>query len=259
MASAASNLSTLFGTQICEDLMAFVDDDESLNICRQVSSDLQFSADSVQDGGINVALTRIEAGSSPKVVLADISRSMDPEGDITRLVRKMGPSNSLIILGTSNDVAVFRRMVALGASDYLVKPLSNEVLRDAIENVDRQAAAAQTAQAGRLTVIVGVRGGVGASTIATNLAWIMANEEKLSTALLDLDLHFGTSTLALDVETGGGFREALENPHRLDKLFLDSAISKVGDKLAVLGTEEPIEEFVDVNPESIDTDRKSVV
>jgi len=253
MASAASNLSTLFGTQICEDLMAFVDDEDSLSVCRQVASDLHWPADSVQDGGIATALGRIEPGNSPKVIVADISRSLDPEGDITRLIRKIGPENSLIILGTSNDVSVFRRMIALGAKDYIVKPLTAEVFKDAVENIDRQALAAQVAQSGRLTVVIGVRGGVGASTIATNLAWIMATEEKLRTALLDLDLHFGTSTLALDLETGGGFREALENPHRLDKLFLDRAIAKVGENLAVLGTEEPIEEFVDVNPESIDT------
>ncbi|MEP3244571.1 MAG: AAA family ATPase [Sneathiella sp.] len=253
MASAASNLSTLFGTQICEDFMAFVDDEHSLGICREVASDKDWPADAVQDGGINLALERIEAGHSPKVVFADISRSLDPEGDITRLVRKMGPQNSLIVLGASNDVAVFRKMVSLGASDYLVKPLTAELFEDAVENIDRQAQATKVAQSGRLTVVIGVRGGVGASTIATNIAWIMANEEKLSTMLLDLDLHFGTTTLALDIETGGGFREALENPHRLDKLFLDSAISKASDRLAVLGTEEPIEEFVDVNPESIDT------
>ncbi|MEH6404535.1 MAG: cellulose synthase operon protein YhjQ/BcsQ [Sneathiella sp.] len=253
MASAASNLSTLFGTQVCEDLMAFVDDEDSLSVCRQVASDLHWPADAVQDGGIAMALDRIEPGNSPKVIVADISRSIDPEGDITRLIRKIGPENSLVILGTSNDVSVFRRMIALGAKDYLVKPLTAEVFKDAVENVDRQALAAQVAQSGRLTVVIGVRGGAGASTIATNLAWIMASEENLRTALLDLDLHFGTSTLALDLETGGGFREALENPHRLDKLFLDRAISKVGDNLAVLGTEEPIEEFVDVNPESIDT------
>ncbi len=253
MASAASNLSTLFGTQVDEEFMAFVDDEHSLGICRQVASEKEWSADSIQDGGIGVALERIEAGHSPKVVFADISRSLDPEADITRLVRKMGPNNNLILLGASNDVAVFRKLIALGASDYLVKPLTADLFIDAVENIDKQAQAQKVAQSGRLTVVIGVRGGVGASTIATNMAWIMANEENLSTALLDLDLHFGTSTLALDIETGGGFREALENPHRLDKLFLDSALSKVGDKLAVLGTEEPIEEFVDVNPESIDT------
>jgi len=253
MANAASNLSTLFGTQVCEDLMAFVDDEHSLAVCKQASEDKGLSSDAVQDGGIAEALNRIEPGHSPKIVIVDISRSLDPEGDVTRLVRKMGPSNSLIILGTSNDVSVFRKMISLGAHDYLVKPLTAELFKDAIEQVDRQTASLQTTQSGRLTVVIGVRGGAGASTIATNIAWIMAEEENLETALLDLDLHFGTTTLALDVESGGGFREALENPHRLDKLFLDSAITKATDKLAVLGTEEPIEEFVDVNPDSIDT------
>lgn len=251
MASAASNLSTLFGNQVFEDLMVFVDDEHSLGVCRAAASDIGFSADAVQDGGITEAISRIEPGHSPKKVVVDISRSLDPEADVTRLVRKMGPSNSLIILGTSNDVTVFRKMVSLGAHDYLVKPLSAEVFSDAVQNVDKQTST-HGAQSGKLTVVIGVRGGAGASTIATNLAWIMANEENLNTALLDLDLHFGTSTLSLDVESGGGFREALENPHRLDKLFLDSAITKAGDRLAVLGTEEPIEEFVDINPESID-------
>ncbi|MCF8467149.1 MAG: AAA family ATPase [Sneathiella sp.] len=252
MAKSASNLSTLFGTAICEDFMAFVDDEKSLEVSREVCSALDFSNDATQDGGITAALNRIEPGNSPKVVLADISKSADPDGDITRLIRKMGPDNTLIILGTSNDVGAFRKMIALGARDYLVKPLTVEVLKDAVENVDRQSLALHAAQSGRLTVLVGVRGGVGATTIATNLAWIMANEEKLPTALLDLDLHFGTTTLSLDIETGGGFREALENPHRLDKLFLDSAIVKDGDRLAVLGTEEPIDELVEISEESID-------
>ncbi|WP_169569732.1 cellulose synthase operon protein YhjQ/BcsQ [Sneathiella limimaris] len=253
MASTAANLSTLFGNQVNEDLMVFVDDEHSLGVCRAAASDLGASTDAIQDGGIVEALNRIEPGHSPKKVVADISRSLDPEADVTRLVRKMGPTNHLIIIGTSNDVKVFRKMIALGAQDYLVKPLTAEDFVDAVDHVDKAGAAANTAQSGKLTVIIGVRGGTGASTIATNLAWIMANEERMTTALLDLDLHFGTSTLSLDVESGGGFREALENPHRLDKLFLDSAITKAGDRLAVLGTEEPIEEFVDVNPDSIDT------
>jgi len=253
MASTASNLSTLFGNQVCEDMMAFVDDEHTLEVCRTAAGDKGFPTDAVQDGGIIEALNRIEPGHSPKIVMVDISRSLDPEGDVTRLVRKMGPANALIILGASNDVAIFRKMISLGAQDYLVKPLTTELFNEAVDNVNKQATAGQTLQSGKLTVVVGVRGGVGASTIATNLAWIMANEEKLSCVLLDLDLHFGTTTLALDVESGGGFREALENPHRLDKLFLDSAIIKIGENMAVLGTEEPIEEFVDVNPESIDT------
>ena len=252
MAKSSSSLSTLFGNAVVEEYMGFLEDEKSLEVSRDVCKSLEYSADATLDGGITAALNRIEPGQSPKVVLADITKSMDPDGDITRLIRKMGPENTLIVLGASNDVSEFRKMVALGAKDYLVKPLTADVLKDAIENVGRQSQALHAAQSGKLTVVVGVRGGVGATTIATNLAWIMANEEKLPTALMDMDLHFGTTTLSLDIETGGGFREALENPHRLDKLFLDSAIVKDGDRLAVLGTEEPIDELVDVNEESID-------
>lgn len=248
----SSSLSTLFGNAVCEDYMGFLDDEKSLEVSREVCSALDYSMDATLDGGITAALSRIEPGHSPKVVLADITQSIDPDSDITRLIRKMGPENTLIVLGASNDVSEFRKMIALGAKDYLVKPLTAEVLKDAVENVGRQSQALSAAQSGKLTVVVGVRGGVGATTIATNLAWIMANEEKLPTALMDMDLHFGTTTLSLDIETGGGFREALENPHRLDKLFLDSAIVKDGDRLAVLGTEEPIDELVDMNEESID-------
>ncbi|MZR31906.1 response regulator [Sneathiella litorea] len=248
----SSSLSTLFGNSVCEEYMGFLEDEKSLEVNREVCAALEYSDDATLDGGITAALGRIEPGNSPKVVLADITESVDPDGDITRLVRKMGADNTLIVLGTSNEVSEFRKMIALGAKDYLVKPLTAEVLKDAIENIGRQSQALNAAQSGKLTVVVGVRGGVGATTIATNLAWIMANEEKLPTALMDLDLHFGTTTLSLDIETGGGFREALENPHRLDKLFLDSAIVKDGNHLAVLGTEEPIDELVDVSEESID-------
>lgn len=248
----SSSLSTLFGNAVVEEYMGFLEDEKSLEVSREVCKALEYATDATLDGGITAALNRIEPGHSPKVVLADITKSMDPDGDITRLIRKMGPDNTLIVLGASNDVGEFRKMIALGAKDYLVKPLTAEVLKDAVENVDRQSQALHAAQSGKLTVVVGVRGGVGATTIATNLAWIMANEEKLPTALMDMDLHFGTTTLSLDIETGGGFREALENPHRLDKLFLDSAIVKDGDRLAVLGTEEPIDELIEVNEESID-------
>lgn len=234
MGNAASNLSTLFGTQVCEDYMAFVDDEHSLGVSREVCSALEWSADASQDGGITAALERIEPGSSPKVVLVDVSKSIDPDGDITRLIRKVGPHNTLIILGTSNDVSVFRKMIALGAKDYLVKPLTMEVLKDAVENVDRQSQAFQAAQSGRLTVVVGVRGGVGATTIATNMAWIMANEEKLGTALLDLDLHFGTSTLSLDIETGGGFREALETHTVWINCSWTAQLSRTGTNLLFL-------------------------
>ena len=91
-----------------------------------------------------------------------------------------------------------------------------------------------------MAAVIGVRGGVGASTIATSLAWLMGDKAGRSTALLDLDVHFGTGALALDLEPGRGLTDAIENPSRIDGLFIERAMVRANDKLCVLSAEAPI-------------------
>jgi pilus assembly protein CpaE len=90
------------------------------------------------------------------------------------------------------------------------------------------------------TAVVGTRGGVGASTLATSLAWLFSADHKLPTALLDLDVHFGTGALALDLEPGRGLTDAIENPSRIDGLFIERAMIRANDHLAILSAEAPI-------------------
>ena len=91
-----------------------------------------------------------------------------------------------------------------------------------------------------MAAVIGVRGGVGASTVATSLAWLMGDKGGRSTALLDLDVHFGTGALALDLEPGRGLTDAIENPSRIDGLFIERAMVRANDKLCVLSAEAPI-------------------
>jgi len=88
--------------------------------------------------------------------------------------------------------------------------------------------------------IVGTRGGVGASTLATSLAWLFSVEHERSTALLDLDVHFGTGALALDLEPGRGLTDAIDNPSRIDGLFIERAMIRANDRLAIMSAEAPI-------------------
>jgi pilus assembly protein CpaE len=104
----------------------------------------------------------------------------------------------------------------------------------------------------RRIAVVGSRGGVGATTVAINLAWIFAEELKMKTALLDLDLEFGTIALSLDLEPTRGLREALENPGRIDSLFISSALSKLTERLSVLAAEESLGGEVAFNPGAVD-------
>ena len=91
-----------------------------------------------------------------------------------------------------------------------------------------------------MTAVIGVRGGVGASTLATSLAWLLGEKAHRSTALLDLDVHFGTGALALDLEPGRGLTDAIENPSRIDGLFIERAMVRANERLSVLSAEAPI-------------------
>src|SRR5687768_14955827 len=91
-----------------------------------------------------------------------------------------------------------------------------------------------------MAAVIGVRGGVGASTLATSLAWLMGDKAGRSTALLDLDIHFGTGALALDLEPGRGLTDAIENPSRIDGLFIERAMIRANERLSVLSAEAPL-------------------
>ncbi len=68
--------------------------------------------------------------------------------------------------------------------------------------------------------VIGARGGVGASTVVSSLAYL-TSKDKRQTALLDLDVHFGTGALSLDLEPGAAGPSAVENPSRIDGLFIE--------------------------------------
>src|SRR5690606_18951041 len=64
--------------------------------------------------------------------------------------------------------------------------------------------------------------------------------DKRSTAVLDLDVHFGTGALSLDLEPGRGLTDAVENPSRIDGLFIERAMVRANENLAILSAEAPI-------------------
>ena len=103
-----------------------------------------------------------------------------------------------------------------------------------------------------MIVFIGSRGGVGATTSAVSCAWLLATERRERVALVDLDLHFGTVALKLDLDPGSGLCEALEQPSRIDSLFIERAMIKVTDNLRVLAAEASAAQHVAVDAGAVD-------
>ena len=174
-----------------------------------------------------------------------MSESGDPLNDINSLAEVCEPGTVVIAMGQVNDVRLYRDLIVSGLQDYLLKPTSPEQLRDALTQAQAifNAPKVQEGATERPHVtaaVVGTRGGVGASMIATSLAWYCSTHGARDTAMLDLDVHFGTGALTMDMEPGRGLTDAIDNPSRIDGLFIERAMIKANEKLSLLSAEAPI-------------------
>jgi pilus assembly protein CpaE len=163
-----------------------------------------------------------------------------------------GTDLKLLALGTVNDVSLFRDLLAAGASDYLVKPISREALAIGLERQTSSASGGPGGGLGQIIAFIGSRGGVGTTTAAVGCAWLLSERHKENTVLVDLDLHFGTVALNLDSDPGNGLCEALEQPSRIDALFVDRATVKASDTLRILAAEAAIAETLMIDAGAID-------
>jgi pilus assembly protein CpaE len=228
-----------------EPFMAFVCDEASAEAVRPVAVELGWNAEKVNKGGLRNAVQTLSVSASPQILFVDLSESGDPLNDINSLAEVCEPGTVVIAAGQINDVRLYRDLVASGIQDYMLKPLGADVMRDAFSHAQAMLNAPRQAEGSAerphcAAAVIGTRGGVGASTIATSLAWLLSEKEGRTTALLDLDVHFGTGALSLDLEPGRGLTDAIENPSRIDGLFIERAMVKASERLAVLSAEAPI-------------------
>ncbi len=224
---------------------AFVCDEETAELLRPVAVEHGWSPEKVNKGGLRNAVQTLSVSASPNILFVDLSESGDPLNDINALAEVCEPGTVVIAAGQVNDVRLYRDLLGSGIQEYLLKPFTADQLRDAFAHAQMTISGPRVTETATekpnvMAAVIGARGGVGASTIASSLAWLMGDKGGRSTALLDLDIHFGTGALGLDLEPGRGLTDAIENPSRIDGLFIERAMVRANDKLCVLSAEAPI-------------------
>ncbi len=236
-----------------QSLVAFVADDVTKALLDEVAR-AHWPESVVEMGGLDAAASHLQSAPAPHLLIVDLGDSDEPYSDLMTLADSCDPTTNVVALGKVNDLALYKQFINAGVADYLVKPISGEELETALF-----AAALPRSNPGEtvvespaeIYVVVGARGGVGASLIAANGAWIMAQEKGRRVALVDLDVQFGTAALSLDLVPTGGMIEALQNPSRLDSLFMASAMVPKSDNLAVLAAEEELGRDPSYAPEAL--------
>ncbi len=231
--------------------IAYLLDADSEGVARNSFADLGFIEAHVRHGGIDTAIDELARDGWPRFLIVDISGIADPMPHINRLAESADPETEVIIVGEHNDIVLYRDLKDAGVAEYFYKPLIGSLLNRALAGINSGTATPRPSHSGRLVLVLGARGGVGTTTIATNLAWFFAEVRQRSVLLLDLDLHTGDAALQLDAQPGHGLREALDDPRRIDELFLERGVVSVTSHLGLLAGLEPLSDRVVPNEDAV--------
>ena len=221
-------------------VVAFLRDKDTEAVMREVLADLLRDGGQVRRGTIADAKTGLQQMDTPGALIVDVSAERDPFAALEDLAQFVEPGVRVLVVGERADMEFYRQVTrGLGVLEYLCKPVNrDQISREFLPWIMGRGPSDVTARGGRIIAVSGVRGGVGATTVAVNLAVELAERRRHHTLLLDADLQGGTGGLMLANEAEGGLRAALEHPERVDKLLVERAAPRLGDRLALLGAED---------------------
>ncbi|HEY7763891.1 MAG TPA: AAA family ATPase [Aestuariivirgaceae bacterium] len=214
----------------------FCDNDATLQAMQQVAADRRMSRAhvTVNSGGIVGAFQAYSGTPSPNLLIVESHSPRDMLlTELSQLAQVCDPSTKVIVIGHVNDVILYRELMRQGVSEYFVAPIQ---LHSMIQVVSGLYNDPKAKPIGRVIAFVGAKGGVGSSTIAHNVAWLISGRYNTETVITDFDLAFGTAGLNFNQEGGMGIADALSSPERVDSTLLDRLLTRCTDKLSLLAS-----------------------
>jgi len=205
----------------------------------------------IQMGGAVAAVEAYRSAPTPNVILIESdNHAEDTLASLDQLAEVCDAGTRVIVAGRINDVAFYRELTRRGVSDYLIAPL--ETL-DVVRSICGLFTSPDAKPVGRIIAVVGAKGGVGASTVAHNIAFSIARDLALDSVVTDLDLPFGTAGLDYNQDPPQGIADAVFSPDRVDSAFIDRLLSKCTDNLSLLAAPATLERVYDFGTEAFDS------
>ncbi|HJW49429.1 MAG TPA: response regulator [Candidatus Limnocylindria bacterium] len=181
-----------------------VDDDDSIRkLCTVYLTKRGYRVEAAANGV--EALSLIASKGAPDVVVTDVNMPLMNGLELVKRLRedRRTARTPIIVLSAAKQEQDILAGYSHGADDYIGKPIDLAVLVVKIETILRQTrvVAEVVAAPRKLGVVIAFahgKGGVGATTLAANVAAALAADDK-SVVLIDLNLQFGTAAMFFDL------------------------------------------------------------
>jgi len=203
----------------------------------------------IKMGGMEAAIETYHSIPTPNVIILETNGTNDILAGLDQLATVCDAGTRVVVIGTENDVAPYRELVRRGVSDYVIGPL--ETL-DVVRAICGLFSASDAVAVGRIIAVVGAKGGVGASTVAHNVAWEIARDLALDSVVIDLDLAFGTASLDYNKDPLQGIANAVFANERPDSAFIERLLAKFNAHLSLLAAPVALDRVYDFGADAFD-------
>jgi pilus assembly protein CpaE len=233
-------------------VQAFCETAETAAAVRSAGEDRRLSKAhlSIQMGGMAAAIEAYHTVPTPNVIILETEGRSDILAGLDQLATVCDAGTRVVVIGSINDAAPYRELVRRGVSDYVIGPVDT---LDVVRSICSLFSASEAVAVGRIIAIVGAKGGVGASTVAHNVAWAIARDLALDSVVIDLDLAFGTAGLDYNQDPTQGIANAVFSPDRLDTAYMDRLLSKCTEHLSLLAAPATLEQVYDFGANAFDS------
>ena len=199
----------------------------------------------IVDGGVEAAINYYQQHDLPHMIVVEsVANSASLLAELDELAQLCDENVKVVVIGAANDIRLYRELMARGVSEYIVPPLETVQL---IRAISSQFADPDQPFTGKTLAVTGVKGGVGSSTIAHNLAWSLSERLDQGTTLVDLDLNFGTTGLDFNSETNQTIADALLAPDRFDEAVMSRLITAATDNLSLFTAPASLDRTYDLD------------
>ena len=194
----------------------------------------------VAECGYGVEAASLAEELKPDLFLCAVEEPVARAVQTIQAVRSIRPGAPVIAYSSTTELAIVRQVMHAGARDLLAHPFKVGELLTAIEmamrNVENEpgTVAPPPPSAGTILTVFGAKGGIGKTTITTNIAAAIARNTDNSVLVMDLDTRFGDVAIMLDIEPSQTVAEMASQVQMLDRATFKEALIEHSSGVYVL-------------------------
>lgn len=204
--------------------------------------------------GFGEAADILQKSATPAIIVIDLGRDPERTFQAAEDFKRHFPNSHLVMTTADNSSPVILRALRTGAEEFFSQPFNWPEVIQSFDRLREKVTmyVATHKQRGHLLTVFSAKGGVGTTTITTNLGVALTTNQQKNVCLIDLVLQFGGLTSFLNLDATYTILDFVKNLQRIDHLFIEGSLVKHSSGLRVLAEPTQAEEATKITSNDID-------